>query len=77
MSFEAFNYTIQSIKARFDQKDFQQYSVLQQLILKAANGEKYEKEFDNITKFYKSDFIASLLLTQLLSFQTHYALKEN
>lgn len=39
--------------------------MLQQLILKAANGEKYQKKFDKITKFYKSDINASLLSTQL------------
>ena len=53
--FEAYDYTIQGIKARFNQEDFKHYSTLQQLILKAANGEIYEEEFEAVTKFYKTD----------------------
>lgn len=37
--FTAFDYTIQSIKAGLEQDDFKQYSVLEQLVFKSANGQ--------------------------------------
>ena len=63
--FEAYDNTIQGIKNRFNQGDFKRYSSLQQLVLKAANGESYEEEFNHVTTFYKNDIKKSLLEIQL------------
>ena len=35
--YDAYDYTIEGIKARFEQEDYKRYSSLQQLVLKAAN----------------------------------------
>ena len=67
--FEAFDYTVQGIKDRFNQGDFKRYSMLQQLILKAVNGESYEEEFEFLTTFWNNDFKKSLLETQLPTVQ--------
>ena len=63
--FEAYDNKIQGIKNRLNQGDFKQYSNLQQLVLKAANRESYEEEFNHVTTFYKNDIKKSLLETQL------------
>ena len=63
--FEAYDNTIQGIKNRLSQGDVKWYSTLQQLVLKAANGESYEEEFNHVTTFYKNYIKKSLLETQL------------
>ena len=63
--FEAYDNTIQGIKNRFSQGDFKRCSTLQQLVLKTANGESYDEEFNHVTTFYKNDIKKPLLETQL------------
>ncbi|XP_066914540.1 zinc finger MYM-type protein 1-like [Clytia hemisphaerica] len=63
--YDAYDYTIEGIKARFEQEDYQRYSKVQQLILKAVNGKEYQEELAFVTTFYKDDFKKSLLETQL------------
>ena len=38
--YDAYDYAISGIKSRFDQPDFKLYSHMQNLLLKAANGQK-------------------------------------
>ena len=45
--------------------------IVQQLLLKAASGEDYEVEFQDVTKLYSSDFNPVLLKTQLQLLQVH------
>ena len=63
--YQAFDYTIQSIKSRFSQTDYKKYSLLQQLLLKAANGDDWAEEFQSVCSFYTTDFKKSLLSSQL------------
>ena len=49
---------ISDIKNRFDQPGFKLYSHMQNLLLKAANGQKYLEEYNIIWKIYKDDLDA-------------------
>ena len=46
--YDAYDYVISGIKNRFDQPDFKLYSHMQNLLLKAANGQKYLEEYNII-----------------------------
>jgi len=50
--FEALDLVIMAIKERFDQPGFKVYCNLQELVTKAAKGEKYDKEYDFVVSFY-------------------------
>ena len=63
--YDAYDYTIEGTKARFEQEDYKRYSSLQQLVLKAGNGKSYQDELTFVTTFYKDDIKRSLLETQL------------
>ena len=46
------------------------YQNLEGLLLKSANGERYNNEIEAILQFYKDDFHPQLLKTQLNLFTT-------
>ena len=56
---------IACIKDRFLQDDYDMYLTLEQLVLKSANGEQCEEEFQKVTGFYDDDFDCQLLEVQL------------
>ena len=52
---DAYDYVISGIKDRFDQPDIKLYSHMQNLLLKAANSQKYLQEYNIICENYKYD----------------------
>ena len=43
------------IKYRFEQRDFEIYRKLQDIVIKAARGEDFQNEFSSVSSFYGSD----------------------
>ena len=70
--FEAFDVVTKCIKDRFDQEDFKMYTLLEQVVLKAAKHDGYKEELKKIIQFYKEDFDESLLGSQLLNFSESF-----
>ena len=68
--FEAIDTLTSSLKDRFDQTDFQMYSKLEQVLIKCAKSDSYEKELVECCLFYDNDFDVSKLRTQLQTFST-------
>ena len=66
--FQAYDNTIENIKRRFDQPDFQIYVTLQSLLLKSAAEENFDEEFEVIEEFYEGDFDFFTLKSQLKLF---------
>ena len=62
---DAYDYVISGIKDRFDQPDFKLYSNMQNLLIKAANDQKYLEEYNIIFEIYKDDLDALSLQAQL------------
>ena len=69
---EALDLLKATITDRFDQKDFKMYAQCEQLLLKAAKGQNYESEYENVTKFYGSDFAPGSLHAQLVTFSSNF-----
>jgi len=69
--FEALDLVISAINSRFDQPGYQTYKNLQELLLQAAHGQDYHKEFEYVVDFYGSDFESSQLDTQLQNLSTY------
>ena len=69
---DAIHAATEHIKERFEQPDYEMYSNLEQLVLKAARGQPFKDEYDTVTKFYGSDLDPFLLQTQLKSFHGEY-----
>ena len=67
---------INSISDRFNQKGYQTYQHVEDLLLKAAQGQEYRAEFEFVVDFYGSDFIPSQLDMQLQTLRT-FANKES
>ena len=67
--FEALDHVLNCIKERFDQEDYQRYATLQELLLNAARKQPYDAQFNEVIKFYKDDFDALLLKSQLKIFK--------
>jgi len=63
--FQVIDSAIVTIENRFQQKDYQTYSSLEQLVIKAALKKDYSRELNEIVTFYASDFNKSELETQL------------
>eukprot|EP00112_Aurelia_sp_Birch-Aquarium-sp1_P011044 Seg2331.1 transcript_id=Seg2331.1/GoldUCD/mRNA.D3Y31 product="Zinc finger MYM-type protein 1" protein_id=Seg2331.1/GoldUCD/D3Y31 len=61
----AFDATIESIRARFNREDFKCYVNLQSLLLKAVTGKPFEKELRNVTSLYGNDVNMFQLEAQL------------
>ena len=53
--FNAFDATIESIRARFNHADFKCYSNLQDFLLKVVTGEPFEEELSHVSSFYGND----------------------
>ena len=60
------------INNRFDQPGYKIYCTIQNLLLKAANGDDYDAELKFVTEFYGSDFDGYLLKTQLEILSTDF-----
>ena len=56
------------IQGRFQQPGYQIYSNLEQLLLKASQGQDYASEFEHTCSFYKDDFDSGMLHAQLQVF---------
>ena len=69
---DAIHAATEHIKERFEQPDYEMYSNLEQLVLRAARGQPFKDEYDTVTKFYGSDLDPFLLQTQLKSFHREY-----
>ena len=69
---EAIDVITGSIESRFNQKGYETYKQLENLVLQAAEGKDYEEELNFVTEFYGSDFNKHSLETQLLTFKTTF-----
>ena len=69
---EAIDAITGSIESRFNQKGYETYKHLEQLVLLAAEGKDFEEELNFVTEFYGSDFNKQSLETQLLTFKTTF-----
>ena len=67
---DAINPATEHIKERFEQPDYEMYSNLEQLVLKAARGQPFKDEYETVTEFYGCDLDPLLLQTQLKSFHS-------
>lgn len=56
---------INCLQAWFQQTEYQIYSNLEQLLLKASQGQDYTTEFEHVCSFYKDDFQPDMLCIQL------------
>ena len=73
--FEAVDFAVNCIRARFDQPGCQICKNVESLLLMAGNGESFDEEFQKVADFYKDDFNSGLVRTQLESL--HASFKEN
>ena len=53
--FDAYDNAIKAIEDRFNQQDFKNYAALQELILYAIKGERYEEHLEIIKTVYGDD----------------------
>jgi len=67
--FDAIDTVIMAIKDRFEQPSFQFFSSIEQLLLKAINGDPYELEFNEL-KNYHDDINVSSLPAELQVFRS-------
>ena len=74
---QVLKYVIECIEERFDQKGFQIYKQLENLILMAARGVPFKEEFEKVIDFYGSDFDSDLLERQLMSFSALFSDSKN
>ena len=58
--FEGLDLVTTSIQERFDQQGFRVYRNLQELVTKAAKGDKYDEEYDFVVSFYEGGQIELL-----------------
>ena len=65
--YEALDLAINSIKQRFNQKDYAKYANSQELLLKAAKKVNFDREFNSVIEFHKDDFANMVLKTQLVT----------
>ena len=63
--YEVLDYTINSIRNRFNQPGYRTYKHIESLLLKAANGKSFDDDFDEVISFYGDDFNSSTLRVQL------------
>ena len=70
--FEAVDLAVNCIQDRFQQPGYKVYSNLEQLILKAAEGEDITAELDFVCDFYKTDLDKNSLRAQLLTFGVEF-----
>ena len=63
--FEVLDHVTSAIKQSFDQPGYHVYRTVQDLVLKAAQGDDYVDELDEVLKVYGNDLRRSQLHTQL------------
>ena len=63
--YAALNSVITCIKERFEQKDYEMYATLEQLLIKAILGQSFEEELQKVIGFYHDDFNDDKLRVQL------------
>ena len=74
--FEALDTVINCIKDRFDQPDFLTYSLLEQLLLKAAKSKSYNQELVGVLQVFQGDFDETKLTSQLQMFSVNFSKEE-
>ena len=65
MYFEALNLAVTSIRSRFDQKGFETFSSVEQLLFKACGGKSFEEELDVVCNFFYDDYNKEDLVAEL------------
>ena len=63
--YAALDSVITCIKERFEQKYYEMYATLEQLLIKAILGESFEEELQKVIGFYHDDFNDDILRVQL------------
>ena len=63
---------IKAIRDRFEQPNYQFFSTIEQLLIKAINSEPYQTELDALNE-YRDDFYVSALPVELLTLRTIFA----
>lgn len=66
---------VNCITSRFEQPGYTKYMKLESLLVKAASGEDFSKELEEITSIYESDIDIAQLSTQLQILGTNIALE--
>ena len=74
--FEALDLVIESIKNRFQQPGYAVYRNLEDVLVKAANGDPYKEELKAVHDFYGDDFDLSSLSVQLQSLSSFFSRRE-
>ena len=70
--YDAIDTVIMAIKDRFEQPSYQIFSTIEQLLIKAINGEPYKTELGELDE-YTDDFDISALPAELLILRTMFA----
>ena len=70
--FEAIDLIITCINSRFNQKSYEIYHQLEELLIKASKQKDFKSELEFVCTFYKEDLKADLLETQLAIFGVNY-----
>ena len=63
--YAVFDTVVSCIKERFEQPDYEIYSSLEELLVKAAMAKSYDEEFVTVATFYRDDINSDLLSVQL------------
>ena len=63
--YDAYDFVINAIQDRFDQKDFKVYKSIQDLLLKSIKKEDFDGEFHVVVEIYRDDVNDYLLKTRL------------
>ena len=66
--YDAYDFIINAIQDRFDQKDFKVYKSIQDLLLTSIKKEDFDDEFNVVVEIYRDDVNDYLLKTQLSHF---------
>ena len=69
--FKSLDCIINATEDRFDQEDFRTYVKLQNLLLKAANGDVFIQEHNDVMAIYDSDFDENRFQVQLETLQEY------
>ena len=62
--YDSYDFVINAIQDRFDQKDFKLYKSIQDLLLKSIKKEDFDDEFNVVVEIYRDDVNDYLLKTQ-------------
>ena len=71
--FEAIDLSAMSLRNRFDQKGFQTFSNVEQLLFKACTGQCFKEELDSVRSFFFDDFDKVELESQLCTLHQLYS----